>query len=188
MKTLPLRARGLSLVELLVTLVILALVLGFVTTSVSSMLHSNARATLVNTYLNAFGFARNQAVTTRTIVGVCPLGSDNQCTDDWNRPISIFLDADRNNSPDDGRVIRSLDAMTGQFETRSRTGGTGSFHFGPDGIVHGMAGSLVVCPKEPSSGHMTYIAVSRGGRARSERDQDGDGLIQLAWGATISCP
>jgi type IV fimbrial biogenesis protein FimT len=183
----PSHSRGFTLVELLITLAILIIAAGIAVPGFSSLALSNARTSSVNTYFGAFAFARHQAVKTRSIAAICPLNESNQCIDDWNREISIFPDTDRNQKPDDDTIWRVIRPGSSRLRVHSRTAGSGSFHFGPDGIVHGGTGSLVICPGDVSSGQMTYIAVNRGGRARQVKDDDGDGRIRLSWGGEVTC-
>ncbi|MGO1503152.1 MAG: GspH/FimT family pseudopilin [Marinobacter sp.] len=187
MKNIPLRMRGMTLIELLIVLAILAISLGFAVPGMNELHQSNSKSKLVNTYFGAFALTRSQAATTQRIAAICPLGNDNECIDDWNQPVSIFPDADRNGKPDDNEIWRVITKSSDRFQVHSRTAGSGSFHFSPDGITHGAPGSLVICPEDISTGHMTYIAVSRGGRARQVKDDDGDGKIRLSWGGKITC-
>lgn len=188
MRNMPLHVRGVTLIELLIVLTILSISLGFAMPGLNGMYLSNSKAKLVNTYFGAFALTRSHAVTTKRIAAICPLGKDNECIDDWSQPVSIFPDADRNQKPDDNEIWRVIPKSSSRFRVHSRTAGTGSFHFSPDGIIHGAPGSLVICPEDISTGHMTYIAVSRGGRARQVRDDNGDGEIRLSWGGKVTCP
>lgn len=188
MRNTPLQVRGVTLIELLLVLAIMAISLGFAVPGANQLYQSNSKSKLVNTYFGAFALTRSHAANTKKVAAICPLGKDNACIDDWNRPVSIFPDADRNGKPDNGEIWRVISKGSDRFQVYSRTAGSGSFHFSPDGIIHGAPGSLVICPEDTSTGHMTYIAVSRGGRARQVRDVNGDGKIRLSWGGKVTCP
>lgn len=187
MKQVLLPQRGLTLLELLISLTVLAVILGLSVPLTEALVLSNRRSYLVNQYFGAFAYARHQAVATRSITAICPLDNSFQCTDDWTLPVSVFPDSDYDRRPDDRIIWRTLDPLTDQFLVYSRTGGRGSFHFGPDGMIYGATGSIVICPDDISTGHMTYIAVSLGGRTRQVTDDDGDGTISLHWGGQVSC-
>lgn len=187
MTTLTLRQSGVTLIELLVALAILTITLGISVPAIDSLIQANTKAHTVNNYFGIFAYARHQAVTTRTITAVCPLDANNQCIDDWNRPVSVFPDSNRDGHPDNQEIWRMVEPGSNHLSIHSRTSGRGSLHFGPDGMVHGAAGSIVICPDDLSTGHMTYVAVSRGGRARKVTDDDGDGIIRLSWGGVVRC-
>ena len=183
-----LSSKGFTLVELLVTLTIIVVVAGMVAPNLSQLILANAKASSVNTYLGSFAHARHQAVNNRIITAICPLDANGECTDNWNLEVAIFPDDNRDQKPDGGETWRVIKPANPRLRAHSRTAGTGSFHFGPDGILHGTTGSIVLCPDDTSSGQMTYIPVSRGGRARQVIDEDGDGLINLSWGGQVTCP
>ena len=179
---------GFTLVELLVTLIVLAVAISIGIPNLNRLVTSNRHSELLNQYLGAFAMARSQAVTNKTITAICPLDSSSECHDNWNQPVSIFPDADKDQKPDNGEVWRVVTIDGDNFNIHSRTAGSGSFHFGSDGMIHGGTGSVVICPENVSSKQMTYLAVSLGGRARHTTDDDGDGNITLSWGGKISCP
>ena len=188
MKTISMPARGVTLIELLTVIAIMTISLGFAIPGMSNLLLSNSKSQLVNTYLGAFNLTRSYAVTKKRITAICPLDGNNECIDDWNLPVSIFPDANRDQKPDGNKIWRVISPSRDRLYIHSRTAGTGSFHFSPDGMIHGAPGSLVICPEDISTGHMTYLAVSRGGRARYVADGNGDGIIRLSWGGKITCP
>ena len=179
---------GFTLVELMITLIVLAIAVSIGIPSLNQLVTSNRHSELLNQYLGAFAMARSQAVTNKTITAICPLDSSAACHDNWNQPVSIFPDADKDQKPDHGEIWRVVTIETESFNINSRTAGSGSFHFGSDGMIHGGTGSVVICPEKASSKQMTYLAVSLGGRARYTTDEDGDGKISLSWGGNITCP
>jgi len=179
---------GFTLVELLVTLVVLAITISIGVPSFNQLVISNHQSELLNRYLGAFAMARSQAVMNGTITAICPLNTASECHDDWNQPVSIFPDADKDQKPDGGEIWRVITVGHNKLKTHSRTGASGSLHFGTDGMIHGGTGSVVICPEDVSSGQMTYVAVSLGGRPRYVTDNDGDGKITLSWGGEVTCP
>jgi len=178
---------GFTLVELLVTLLLLSVAVSIALPGFNQLAKSNQHSAILNKYLGAFAIARSHAVKSNTIAAICPLDSSMKCHDNWNNPVSVFPDSDKDQKPDNNIILRVVSANE-HFNIRSRMGGTGSLHFDRDGMVHGGAGSIVICPKDPNSGHMTYLAINLGGRARYVTDKDNDGEIILSWGGQIKCP
>lgn len=178
---------GFTLLELLVTITILSVLLGFANYSWNAWAdRGRLRASLEN-YHSLFAYARWAAASHRQLVTVCPLSADNQCTDDWQRPISVFIDHNNDKQPDENRILRQLTPGSESFDIRSRTGGRGYFQFNSEGMIHGATGSLVLCPGRRTTATMVYMALNKGGRFRVQYDEDGDNKIRLNWGATITC-
>lgn len=178
---------GFSLIELITVLAILVIVSSAVISVGTQFVQANQHQTLIAGYFSAFQFARSKAATTRDLVTLCPLDTTNTCHDDWDKPVAVFPDTDKNRQPDNNVVWRQLEAPPEVFRVHSRTGGKGYFRFGMTGMTHGLSGSIVVCPKREKTGMMTYIALNQGGRLRRTLDRDRDDSITLPWGPIINC-
>lgn len=180
---------GFTLVELLITIAIFSLLSTYILNSWSPWINEVRHRTLINSYAEIFNFARWMAASRRHLVTLCPLDQDNRCHDNWNLEVSVFPDRDNDKRPDDDIVWRVLQPPMAPFSVRSRTGGRGYLQFAETGLVHGASGGLVVCPAlDAKGGKMSYIALNRGGRFRSEHDEDDDQHIELSWGTDIYCP
>lgn len=178
--------RGLTLVELLITLIVISITLSIAVPAMDSEIANARQRALISTYHGAFSFARSQAVNTGVFVTICPLSSGNRCIDDWTLPAAIFPDSDKNLKPDGNTVWKLIQPVT-NYRIKSRTGGRGYLTFGPNGLIYGASGSLVACPKSGAHQPMSYLTVNRGGRFRAVHDKDGDQKIRLSWGALIQC-
>ena len=178
--------RGFTLLELLITLIILAIVISIAIPAMEREVSNARQRELVITYNGAFSFPRSKAITNSVHVTLCPLASDNRCVDDWTLAAAIFPDADRNQQPDDDTIWKLIPPVQ-QYSITSRTGGRGYVTFGPGGLMHGASGSLIACPGSNSSQPMSYLTVNRGGRFRVVHDKDNDNEIRLSWGALITC-
>ncbi|SNC76526.1 type IV fimbrial biogenesis protein FimT [Marinobacter sp. es.048] len=178
---------GFTLIELVITLLILAIAIGFTTHSWSWWASKSRHRAILENYHGLFAYARWTAASQDTLITICPLSAKNICIDDWTQPVSVFLDSDNNKTPDAGSVLRLFRPNLGTYSLRSRTAGRGYFQFNSKGMTHGAMGSLVLCPGNPSEGTMSYMPVNIAGRFRAEHDRDRDGNIKLPWGDKISC-
>lgn len=178
---------GFTLPELIITIAILAIATGFAVQSWSSVVGKARHRAILEHYHTLFAFARWTAASKRSIVTACPLSTANECIDDWQQPVSVFLDDNKDKKPDNDVILRRLAVDLTAFSLRSRTAGRGYFRFNDEGMSEGAMGSLVLCPEDTSEGTMTYMPVNIAGRFRVEYDMDGDGLMRLPWGTTISC-
>lgn len=178
---------GFTLLELIVTIIILAIVAGFTSQNWGSWISKTRHRAILENYYSLFAYARWTAASNNTLVTVCPLAPNSHCTDDWQQPVTVFLDSNNDKAPDGGEILRQLEVDLGTYTLRSRTAGRGYFQFNDRGMTHGAMGSLVLCPGDPAEGTMSYMPVNIAGRFRAEHDEDADGSIRLPWGATISC-
>ncbi|ALP53042.1 hypothetical protein Tel_07665 [Candidatus Tenderia electrophaga] len=140
------RARGFTLVELLVVLSVFAILLGLAAPSFMSIIANNRVASAANDIITVLNLGKSEAVRSGQTVVLCKRASDSACdTDastDWSNGWILFVDSVSNNQIDDGeRIVRlqpateeSLDvAYKGNdnkainFNPNGRTGATGHF-------------------------------------------------------------
>lgn len=185
----PTRARGFTLVELILTLALTIMLVGVASISWTQLISSTRHTDVVNDTRRMFALARSYAVYQKTLTTICPLSPELKCTDDWNNAVSVFPDRNNDKRPDAGKVHRVFSLTKSQSSVYSRTAGRGYFQLSANGMSHGTLGSLVACSASPNGGyHMSYLALNIGGRVRALHDEDGDGEIRLPWGATVTCP
>jgi type IV fimbrial biogenesis protein FimT len=183
------KARGFTLVELALTLALAAILAGIASTSWSRLVSQTRHTDVINATHQVFSTARSYAVHQRTLTTICPLSATLECTDDWNKPISVFPDIDNDKRPDDGRIYRVFQLSKRQSRFHSRTAGRGYFQLAQNGMSHGTMGSLVACSYVSGNKvRMSYLALNIGGRLRTLHDEDGDGTIKLPWGTVVTCP
>lgn len=181
--------RGFTLVELVLTLGLAAILLGIASTSWTRLVSETRHTDVINATHRIFAAARSYAVHQRTLTTICPLSAALKCTDDWNKAISVFPDKDNDKSPDNGRIHKVFRLSRSQSTLHSRTAGRGYFQLAPNGMSHGTMGSLVACSySNRNEIRMSYLALNIGGRLRTLHDEDGDGTIRLPWGTLVTCP
>lgn len=181
--------RGFTLIELVVTLLLIGLLAGLASNSWTSLISSTRHTDLINDTLRMFALARSYAINQKVLTTICPLSASLTCTDNWNNPVSVFPDRDNDRRPDNARIHKVFDLAKGYSKLYSRTAGRGYFQLSPNGMSHGTMGSLVACSLSGTdSAKLSYLALNIGGRLRHLRDDDGDGVIKLPWGVNLTCP
>ncbi|WP_371364796.1 GspH/FimT family pseudopilin [Pseudomonas sp. QL9] len=158
------RCRGVSLVELLVCLALLAILLSTAAPSFSDLLARQRTETAAHSLRSALNLARETAVMTGQVVSIAAIDGD------WSAGWRVFHD--RNNDgmrQDDEHPLANQAAIEGVSIQADRTSKS-YIHFRADGVsiqpngaFH--AGHLAVCGK----GSKAYkLLINRSGRIRQE--------------------
>ncbi|WP_193907591.1 GspH/FimT family pseudopilin [Cellvibrio polysaccharolyticus] len=103
------QAAGFTLMELLITMVILAIVLAIAAPSFSVLLKNNRAATLGEELSGAIQYARAEAVKRARYVSVCASSDGSSCSNDWSQGFIVVADTAANeteNSVTVGEVLR----------------------------------------------------------------------------------
>lgn len=172
------RQRGVTLVELLVTMSILVIMLTMGVSGMTTVVKRNTRATEVNTMIGHLNYARAQAVMRATPVRVCPVDLTDLaagCSGSaWVDGYAVIVE-------DDGEVLR----VEAGSDSITMTANRASFRFRDDGT--GTSGSIVFCDIEDDAADDSSrsssvvsplsIIISAMGRARiSETDDENQPL------------
>ncbi|MEW5754837.1 MAG: GspH/FimT family pseudopilin [Pseudomonadota bacterium] len=125
-------ARGFTLVELMVTLSIAALLLTLAVPSFTEMLANNRMITNVNQFVVAMNFARSEAIKRNAAIDVTANGGD------WKNGWTITVTSD-------GTVLNTFEALAGNVSFTS-AGSHTTFQYQASGRLTPAAGdSLTLC-------------------------------------------
>ena len=103
---------GLTLIELLITLALAAILLTLGVPAFSGTLERTRVATTMHQVSADLAMARSTAIMRRSQIVVCPRTPDNHCRsdNDWSHGWMVFTDDDGNRQPDeDGHIVRVTD-------------------------------------------------------------------------------
>lgn len=167
----PLQSRGFSLVELVITLSILAILGGLAAPAFTGMWLDTKRTTTVNGFVQSVLLARSTAAQSSRIVTICRSIDAQTCshqTADWQAGWIVFINSDDDQPPArdaNERVIDVFYPVPGSNITSNRT----SYSFSPH-IHRVVNGSLVFCDRRGAS-HARAVIINSAGRPRvSSRD------------------
>ena len=168
-----LQSRGLSLLELLITLSILAILGGLVAPSFSSMWLDTQRTTAVNSFIHDVFLARSSALETGRTVTICRSIDAQTCshqTGDWQAGWIVFVNNDDDLPPVRDQSERVLDVVQGR-QGSDITSNRTSYSFRPN-IHRVVNGAMVFCDRRGSA-HARTVIINSAGRPRvSSRDSD----------------
>jgi type IV fimbrial biogenesis protein FimT len=158
--------RGFTLVELMITLTLIAVLLVLALPSFSSSRLNTVLRTSANNLLAGTHLARAEAIKRNSPVTMCVSADGLACgSGDWNQGWIVI---DESATPDE--VVYREDAISNLFHITS--GGTDEFAFQPTG-VNSTAGSFTICRATPVGPNERVLTVDAIGRARISRTSAG---------------
>ncbi|MCW8885237.1 MAG: GspH/FimT family pseudopilin [Motiliproteus sp.] len=192
-------AQGFTLIELMVTVVIVAILGGIIAPNFSTFIKDNRLSGQINTLIGAIHYARGEAASRRTIVTICASSNGSSCNDSNNWETGWIIFSDGNNSGNaviDGsdELILYQEALEGGNTLRESgfSFGTGKLHFNANGFLYASdpsSGTMTLCDDRGAS-EAKAIVVNISGTSRLATDDNNDGIFNDHDGSAsnISCP
>lgn len=176
-----------SLLELLVTLLLLSIIAGFALPSLRDVVDS-ARADAYQELLRkAIYRTRSSAIYSGHIVSLCPF-SVSGCGDKWERGAMIFTDPNNNGVLDEGEVLlEKIDFGSSRYRISWRASARKNFlRYSPTGMARAF-GRFTICDKSNDLRLARTIVVNRQGRLRTYVDRNSDGIVEDTDGRLPDC-
>ena len=180
--------RGFTLIELMVTLGVLAVVIGLGVPLFTNMTNGNRLTGAANELVAAFQIARSEAVRSNARTIFCQSADTTTCSNasPWRGWI-VFTDANGNNLPDPAEIHR-----TGTIEVplEVRTSGNilnSRITFRGDGLAYSnnmlLAANIRVClPTTRPENNIRELNIAVGGRIAVRAPINGAGVCNAAFG------
>jgi type IV fimbrial biogenesis protein FimT len=157
------RALGLTLIELLVAIAVLAIVAIWAVPGFHSLSARNEVAAEVLRLKSALAMARNAAITRRTTISVCPRPSpDSTSCDflDWTHPVIVVEGQAPGGGLDEVELLKVVEGSGGPSVTFNRDY---PIRYQATGWARGHNGTFEICGRH---GRGTRVVVSNMGRVR----------------------
>jgi type IV fimbrial biogenesis protein FimT len=171
------KSAGTTLIELLTTLAIVAVVATLAAPGLRTLQLDGRRTAVVNGFLHGLFLARSEAIKRGRIVSVCPSSDALRCdtrAPDWSVGWIVFVNRDRDDPPQrDSR--EELIATSGAWPGGSITSNRRAYSFRP--VAQAVVNGTVVFCDPRGSAHARAIIISHTGRPRvAQRDASGKPL------------
>ena len=159
--------RGFTLIEVLVTLALFAIITSSVAPSLSNFFNRNKVASIVNNHSSALQLARHTAISQNVFVVLCPTTDMQTCGTDWNSTKMIFVDEDGDDTLDGNEeIIGTADLVKDVVISSNRN----VLRFAPVNTAQTVNATIKICPDIETNRFDRALVLSNVGRVRIERD------------------
>lgn len=135
-------AQGQTLIELLISMTILALLVGMAVPTLGRLIDNHRAKTTIYTLNSLLQRARQEAVGRGDYVTVCPSEDLQHCDKNWNGPLMVFTDSNRSETLDAGEQLLWQQAAVSGGELSYSNRRTPFVQFKPTGHGNGIAGTF----------------------------------------------
>ena len=181
---------GLTLIELLVTVVILGVMASIAVPNFGTFVRSNQRSAIYNEIAGAINLARLEAIKRSRVVALCASSGKNQtgCQTtagaNWNDGWLAFVDQDGNGSFDAGETILKR-APAGANGITITTDLGALISLAPRGRLRNQ-GTVLICDNGDNETAMA-LNLWVTGLGRIATDSNDDGIVEDISGTNVSC-
>lgn len=176
--------KGVTLLEMMITLAILAIVLTVVAPSMQDFLIKNRITGEINEVSGIIQYARHLAIDEQTNITVCPSSNFETCGTDWNQAKIVFIDTDADGArgSDEDLLVTTAKAS----DSTTATGPSASIQFQDSGAAS-QSFTYQICPLNKDASFARAISVSLQGRVKISSDSDNDGTHEDIDGNALTC-
>ncbi len=176
--------KGVTLLEMMITLAILAIVLTVVAPSMQNFLIKNRITGEINEVSGVIQYARHLAIDEQTPVVVCPSTDFKTCGTDWNNPKIVFIDSNADGDRNDAEDL--LVTTTKASNSTKMTGPNTDIQFQDTGAST-QAFTIKICPNNNDAKFARAISVSLQGRVKVSSDSDNVNIHETIEGTKLTC-
>lgn len=165
--------RGVTLLELMITIAIAAILASLALPSFSSSLQSNRVATTSNEFLASVAFARSEAMRNNRGAVMCPSSNGSVCGGTWQDGWIVWADQNANGTRETaGPIIEPVLRSQAALYKQTTTGGGATIRFSPRGAVVGGAATITLQAEGCTSGNpfQRRLDVLGGGMVRITKE------------------
>lgn len=191
---------GFTLIELMFTLVLAAIIAVLAVPSFNTTIANNRMVTKVNEMVTSLTLGRSEAIKRASTVTVCKSTNGTSCATSgaWTQGWMVFVDANGDGVVDAGDIVLQVyqgspgaltvngDGAAGNRITFNSRGFVSTLPAVVSGVTLADA-TLTVCDSRGAS-EARGLIVNVSGRVARARDTNADGIEENASGTNLSCP
>lgn len=178
---------GFSLIELLITLSILAILAFVITPSFTSQTANNDAKAVIQRLSGLVRVARNHAIYHQKNTIMCPSQNGQTCSQSWQDGALIFEDKNNNKLPDTTDPVVRFNASFSDKGSLNWTARQNHLTFSGQGLTGSSAGSFIYCPRDNNAKHAHALIISFSGKIRHAQDSNKDGIRESGNAQNIVC-
>ena len=157
----PTSNRGFTLLELLVTIAVAAILLAIAIPSYLGMVQRNTIAANANDLVGDFNYARSEAVTRGQPVNVCASSNQTSCGGgNWDEGWIIFAPAAGTTAPTNDNILRVHGRLDGTINVGFSRGTGTPVVFDANGFARASNGTFAITSNDTSDSTQIRIATS----------------------------
>ena len=160
---------GMTLIELMITVAIVAILIGISVPSFAHLGSSQKMSTTTHTVMASFNHARMRALSLGKQVVLCPSTDGATCSGgtSWQHGWLTYDDANRNRKLDPSETVSANVGALPAGLVATTTAGRPQLMFKPDGGAWGNPLTLTICDVKNTDAKGKAVIVNNGGRTRS---------------------
>jgi type IV fimbrial biogenesis protein FimU len=145
---------GFTLIEVMVTVIIAAILMTVAVPSFTSLYESTRVNNNIEKIQGILAFARNQAITYGRTVNICSYSTATSCgtTTDWSKGIRVYIDIDGTETE-----LRAIDSFNDSDKVKASPK---TMTFTADGLSSG--GNIIYCPRGKTDVSQSVSVTSSG--------------------------
>ena len=141
------KTRGFTLVELMMTLAVAAVLVGVGVPSMQNLIRNNRLTAATNQFVSSLNIARSEAIKQGRNATVCVSDTQNSCSgSNWRLGWLAWVDSDQDGNLDfPQEVLRAVEPLADSIQIDTNPIGQNSFQVDSQGTVNSPNTTLAVC-------------------------------------------
>lgn len=175
--------RGFTIIELMVTVAVLAVAVAIAVPTYTNMLINNRMASKTNEFVASLHYTRSEAVKRGANVRACASSDGVTCatTGDWDQGWIVFVEA--------ASTVLNVYPPLRDGDTLVKSGlQTRAIRFDGNGMSAGFNGTVTLCDRDGDVKKARAVVISNAGRIQLAADSNSDGIVENGSGVNVTCP